>query len=62
MMLQQAGGMSDRQMLAVNQLMIKLTGLSIRSKKYTQSALVADEMCNYGIYKTKLLVNGTLQE
>ncbi len=33
MMLKQAGGMSDRQMLAVNQLMIKLTGFTIHSKK-----------------------------
>jgi hypothetical protein len=33
MMLQQAGGMSDQQMLAVNQLMIKFTGFSIHLKK-----------------------------
>jgi hypothetical protein len=62
MMLQQAGGMSDQQMLAVNQLMIKLTGFSIHSKKNTLSALVSDKMCDYGIFKMKLLVNGTLQE
>jgi hypothetical protein len=60
MLLQQAGGMSDRQMLAVNQLMIKLTGFSIHSKKNTLSALVSRDMCDYTISKEKLLVNGTL--
>jgi hypothetical protein len=49
-------------MLAVNQLMIKLTGFSIHSKKNTLSALVSDEMCDYGIFKMNLLVNGMLQE
>jgi hypothetical protein len=44
MLLQQAGGMSDHQMLAVNQLMIKLTGFSIHSKKSTLSALVSGDV------------------
>jgi hypothetical protein len=62
MMLQQAGGMSDRQMLAVNQLMIKLTGFAIHSKKNTLTALVEGDMCDYRIFKENVLVNGTLQE
>jgi hypothetical protein len=62
MLLQQAGGMSDHQMLAVNQLMIKLTDFSIHSKKNTLSALVSGDTCDYTISKEKLLVNGTLQE
>jgi hypothetical protein len=42
--------------------MIKFTGFSIHSNENTLSALVSDEMCNYGIFKLKLLVNGMLQE
>jgi hypothetical protein len=44
MMLQQAGGMSNRQMLAVNQLLIKLTGFAIHGKKNTLAALVEGDM------------------
>jgi hypothetical protein len=38
-LLQQTGGMTDRQMLAVNKLLIKLSGFLIHNRKNTLAAL-----------------------
>jgi hypothetical protein len=62
LLLQQTGGMTDRQMLAVNKLLIRLTGFSIHSRKNTLVALADGKLCDYTIESVKLLVNGVMQE
>jgi hypothetical protein len=62
LLLQQTGGMTDRQMLAVNKLLIRLSGFSIHSRKNTLAALTDGKLCDCTIDSVKLSVNGVMQE
>jgi hypothetical protein len=62
LLLQQTGGLTDRQMLAVNKLLIRLSGYLMHSRKNTLAALTDGQLCDYTIDSVKLLVNGVMQE
>lgn len=60
LLLQQAGGMTDRQMVQFNCLLVKLTGISIHSTKSTTATLTDGMMPGFMVYQAKMIVNSSI--
>jgi len=61
-MLQLAGGMTDRQMIAFNEMLGKLTGLSVHERKNSLASLVDETMPDFSVNTVKVHVGGVGQK
>ena len=58
LMLQMAGGMTDRQMIAFNQKLGELTGLSVHERKNSLASLVDDTMPDFSVNSLSVYIDG----